>query len=97
MSILLHRYPPPFAVSSTKQIALVLFHSVRSGITVFLQHIFYTDDTFGVIKRVNKHTGEETLKVTIKPMAKAPVDIKVVHHLNQPMADSSAPGCASSF
>ncbi|XP_056898300.1 pro-epidermal growth factor isoform X2 [Takifugu flavidus] len=66
---------------------------VRSGISVFLQHIFYTDDTFGVIKRVNKQTGEETLKVNIKPMAKAPVDIKVVHHLNQPMADSSAPGC----
>lgn len=88
---------PPFAVSSTKQIAFVRFHSVGSGISVFLQHIFYTDDTFGVIKRVNKHTGEETLKVNIKPMVKAPVALKVVHHLNQPMADASAPGCTSSF
>lgn len=47
---------------------------------------------FRVIKQVNKRTGGEAQDVNLKPMAKPPVDLKVVHHLNQPMADSSFPG-----
>ncbi|CAG04623.1 unnamed protein product, partial [Tetraodon nigroviridis] len=65
---------------------------VHSGISVFLQNIYYTDDTFRVIKQMNKHSGGEALNINLKPMAKPPVDIKVVHHLNQPMEDSSFPG-----
>ncbi|XP_037635248.1 pro-epidermal growth factor [Sebastes umbrosus] len=65
------------------------------GISVFLEHLYYTDAASRVIKQVNKHTGGEPLDVNIKQMAKPPVDIKVVHPLNQPMADSqsSFPGC----
>ncbi|XP_008277701.1 pro-epidermal growth factor [Stegastes partitus] len=65
------------------------------GISVFLEHLYYTDAASRVIKTVNKYTGGEPLDVNIKQMSKPPVDIKVVHPLNQPMADSSSPfpGC----
>ncbi|XP_047441304.1 pro-epidermal growth factor [Mugil cephalus] len=65
------------------------------GISLFLEHIYYTDAASRAIKQVNKYTGGESLDVNIKKMAKPPVDIKVVHSLNQPMADSPStyPGC----
>ncbi|TMS17199.1 Pro-epidermal growth factor [Larimichthys crocea] len=65
------------------------------GISVFLEHLYYTDTASRVIKQINKYTGGEPLNVNIKPMAKPPVNIMVVHPLNQPMADSesSFPGC----
>ncbi|XP_045885734.1 pro-epidermal growth factor isoform X1 [Micropterus dolomieu] len=65
------------------------------GISVFLEHLYYTDTASHVIKKVNKYTGGEPLNVNIKRMAKIPVDIKVVHVHNQPMEDSqsSFPGC----
>ena len=71
-----------------------LVRSRSLGISVFLELLYYTDAASRVIKQVNKHTGGEPLSVNIKPMAKPPVDIKVVHPLNQPMADSqsSLPG-----
>lgn len=74
--------------------------AVRSqslGISVFLEHLYYTDDASRVIKRVNKYTGGKPLDVNVKRMGKPPTDIKVVHALNQPLADSpsSFPGCSS--
>ncbi|XP_035767039.1 pro-epidermal growth factor [Neolamprologus brichardi] len=68
-------------------------HSV--GISVFLEHIYYTDSESRVIKQVNKYTGGEPRVVNIKQMSKPPVDIKIVHPLNQPTADplSPFPGC----
>ncbi|XP_028272289.1 pro-epidermal growth factor [Parambassis ranga] len=65
------------------------------GISVFLKHLYYTDAGSRTIKQVNKYTGGEPLAVNIKQMAKPPVDIKVVHLLNQPTADSLLPfpGC----
>ncbi|XP_072252437.1 pro-epidermal growth factor [Leuresthes tenuis] len=65
------------------------------GISFFLEHLYYTDAVSLVIKQINKYTGGEPVEVNIKQMARPPVDIKVVHPLNQPMADSSSPfqGC----
>ncbi|XP_023253754.1 pro-epidermal growth factor [Seriola lalandi dorsalis] len=65
------------------------------GISVFLEHLYYSDAASRVIKQVNKYTGGKALDVNIKQMAKPPVDIKVVHALNQPLADSpsSFPEC----
>ena len=71
------------------------FHRSQSlGIAVFLQNLYYTDAASRVIKKINKSTGGEAVNVNLKPMAKAPIDIKVVHFLSQPMADtpSSIPG-----
>uniref|UniRef100_A0A8D3CZ80 Epidermal growth factor n=1 Tax=Scophthalmus maximus TaxID=52904 RepID=A0A8D3CZ80_SCOMX len=61
------------------------------GITVFLEYLYYTDSSSRVIKQVNKYTGGYSLDVNTKQMAKPPVEIKVVHPLNQPLADSSFP------
>ncbi|XP_054648859.1 pro-epidermal growth factor [Dunckerocampus dactyliophorus] len=65
------------------------------GISFFHQYIYYTDAASLAIKRVNKYTGGEPVDVNIKQMTKVPVDIKVVHADNQPMADSPSPpqGC----
>lgn len=59
---------------------------------MFLEHIYYTDNASRAIKQVNKYTGGEPTDVNMKEMTKPPVDIKVVHPLNQPMADSPIPG-----
>ncbi|XP_041800377.1 pro-epidermal growth factor [Chelmon rostratus] len=65
------------------------------GISVFLEHLYYTDAESRSIKQVNKYSSGEPLNVNRKPMAKPPVDIKVVHLLNQPIetSQSSFPGC----
>lgn len=60
------------------------------GISVFLEHLYYTDATSQVIKQVNKYTCGESLDVNLNRMAKIPAAVKVVHPLNQPMADSSS-------
>uniref|UniRef100_A0A3P9P011 Epidermal growth factor n=1 Tax=Poecilia reticulata TaxID=8081 RepID=A0A3P9P011_POERE len=65
------------------------------GISVFLENVYYTDAAAGVIRKINKYTGGRPVDVNDKPMVKHPVDIKVVHPLIQPMADTSSPfpGC----
>ncbi|KAM9740510.1 pro-epidermal growth factor isoform 2-T2 [Menidia menidia] len=65
------------------------------GISVFREHLYYTDAVSRAIKQVNKYTGGAPVEVNMKQMARPPVDIKVVHPLNQPMAEylSPFPGC----
>ncbi|XP_017272981.1 pro-epidermal growth factor [Kryptolebias marmoratus] len=64
------------------------------GLSVFVDHVYYTDAVSRVIKQVNKYTGGQPEVVNIKQMAKPPVDIKVVHPLAQPAGDPSPfPGC----
>uniref|UniRef100_A0A8C2X8Q0 Epidermal growth factor n=1 Tax=Cyclopterus lumpus TaxID=8103 RepID=A0A8C2X8Q0_CYCLU len=63
----------------------IMDRSQSPGISVFLEHLYYTDAASRVIKQVNKYAGGEPLIVNIKQMAKPPVNIKVVHPLNQPM------------
>lgn len=62
------------------------------GISVFLEHLYYTDAATRLVKQVNKYTGGAPLN--LKQTAKPPGAIKVVHPLNQPMTDyqSSFPG-----
>ncbi|XP_043983171.1 pro-epidermal growth factor isoform X3 [Gambusia affinis] len=66
------------------------------GISVFLENVYYTDAAAGVIRKINKYTGGQLVDVNAKPMVKPPVDIKVVHPIIQPMADTSSlfPGCS---
>ncbi|XP_068596758.1 pro-epidermal growth factor [Brachionichthys hirsutus] len=65
------------------------------GMSVFLERLYYTDAASRVVKQVDKHYGGKPRSVNVKPMAKPPVDVKVVHLLNQPMEDpqSLVPGC----
>ncbi|XP_054886331.1 pro-epidermal growth factor-like [Poeciliopsis prolifica] len=65
------------------------------GISVFRENVYYTDAASGVIRKINKYTGGQPIDVNGKPMVKPPVDIKVVHPIIQPMADTSSlfPGC----
>lgn len=59
-----------------------------------MEHLYYSDAASRVIKKINKYTGGEPVDVNVKGMSKSAVDIKVVHHLKQPTADSlsSFPG-----
>ncbi|XP_060935029.1 pro-epidermal growth factor [Limanda limanda] len=65
------------------------------GISVFLENLYYTDAGSRIIKQMNKYTGGKALDVNTKQMTRPPIQIKVVHPLNQPLADSlsSFPGC----
>uniref|UniRef100_A0A3P9JKQ0 Epidermal growth factor n=1 Tax=Oryzias latipes TaxID=8090 RepID=A0A3P9JKQ0_ORYLA len=54
------------------------------AMSLFLEHLYYTDARSHVVKRLNKYTGGEPLDINIKPMTKAPIALKVVHPLNQP-------------
>ncbi|KAK5896718.1 hypothetical protein CesoFtcFv8_009848 [Champsocephalus esox] len=67
--------------------------SQSMGISVFLEHLYFTDAATRLVKQVNKYTGGAPLN--LKQTAKPPGAIKVVHPLNQPMTDyqSSFPGC----
>uniref|UniRef100_A0A3Q1I1W3 Epidermal growth factor n=1 Tax=Acanthochromis polyacanthus TaxID=80966 RepID=A0A3Q1I1W3_9TELE len=68
-----------------------LLHPQSFGISLFLERLYYSDAASRVIKTVNKYTGGEPLDVNTKQMSKPPVDIKVVHPLNQPLEDSLSP------
>ncbi|KAM6953133.1 pro-epidermal growth factor [Aplochiton taeniatus] len=63
------------------------FRTQSLGISVFLEQLFYTDGTSRVIRHVNKYTGGEAEIVNQKRMAQPPIDVKVVHPLNQPIED----------
>ncbi|KAM6923420.1 pro-epidermal growth factor [Xenentodon cancila] len=62
-------------------------HSQTLGMSVFLEHLYYTDAASRVIKRLNKYAGGDPVDVNVKQMSKPPVDIKVVHPLSQPTPD----------
>lgn len=71
----------------------MLTYFVRSqslGISVFLENVYYADAAAGIIRKINKYTGGRPVDVNDKPMVKPPVDIKVVHPIIQPMADTSS-------
>uniref|UniRef100_A0A8C5HL45 Epidermal growth factor n=1 Tax=Gouania willdenowi TaxID=441366 RepID=A0A8C5HL45_GOUWI len=63
------------------------------GLTVFMEYIYYTNAAAHDIKQVSKYTGGDPRDVNSKQLAKPPDDIKVVHSLNQPMADAPSPDC----
>ncbi|XP_036069941.1 pro-epidermal growth factor [Oryzias melastigma] len=58
------------------------------AMSLFREHLYYTDARTHVVKRLNKYTGGEPLEVNIKPNTKVPVALKVVHPLNQPMTQT---------
>ncbi|CAB1325526.1 unnamed protein product, partial [Coregonus sp. 'balchen'] len=56
--------------------------------SVFLEHVYYTDMTSRTIWQVNKYSGGEAENINLKRMTHPPTAVKVVHPLNQPIEDS---------
>lgn len=49
-----------------------------------------TDMALRGISRVNRHTGEPPEKVNTEKMPSTPMDVKVIHPLNQPTVKTHA-------
>ncbi|KAL7886291.1 hypothetical protein AOLI_G00065860 [Acnodon oligacanthus] len=64
--------------------------------SIFLDYVYMTDLASNSVTRVNKLTGGRPKKVNSKKLLHAPAEVKVVHPINQPVAEVSAPltsGC----
>ncbi|XP_019355690.1 pro-epidermal growth factor isoform X1 [Alligator mississippiensis] len=67
----------------------LLKHSAQPhlfGMSLFAEHLYYTELKTGMIWRANKFTGKVTVTVSLKPSYLPPADIKVVHPFKQPGA-----------
>ncbi|XP_074084812.1 pro-epidermal growth factor isoform X2 [Macrotis lagotis] len=81
----------------------LLSHFIRYhyfGMSLFLEDMYYSEWNTSSIWRVNKHTGEKIVKISLKPSFLPPNEIKVVHQLLQPTArndiqDSEQESCNS--
>uniref|UniRef100_A0A8C6TG68 Epidermal growth factor n=1 Tax=Neogobius melanostomus TaxID=47308 RepID=A0A8C6TG68_9GOBI len=62
--------------------------SFSLGISIFRNTLFYNDYESHDVKSIQKYGGEYHT-INKKPLAKPPVDIKVVHLLNQPLANTT--------
>ncbi|XP_030650137.1 pro-epidermal growth factor [Chanos chanos] len=77
----------------------IISQSLRSQflkMSVFLDFVYLTDPVSKSIIRLNKYTGRQAENVNSKRMLYPPVDLKVVHSLNQPVTEHilfTAPGC----
>ncbi|MBN3299037.1 EGF factor, partial [Amia calva] len=58
--------------------------------SVFLEHIYFTDGETGGIKRENKYTGKDSVNISGPHLFNPPAAISVVHPLKQPSAEASA-------
>ncbi|CAL8330042.1 unnamed protein product [Gadus morhua 'NCC'] len=64
-------------------------------LSVFLDEVFYSDSASHSIQRINKYSGVPLTDVNLQPMSRAPVGLRVVHPLNQPIGGGMplTPGC----
>lgn len=58
--------------------------------SLFLDYVYMTDVALRGIIRVNRHTGEPPETVNSEKMQSIPVDVKVIHPLNQPTVETHA-------
>ncbi|NXN18751.1 EGF factor, partial [Indicator maculatus] len=67
----------------------LLKNSVRHqllGMSLFAEHLYYSEMKSGMIWRANKYTGKVVVTISLKPLFFPPVEIKVVHPFKQPGA-----------
>uniref|UniRef100_A0A8C8B0F5 Pro-epidermal growth factor n=1 Tax=Otus sunia TaxID=257818 RepID=A0A8C8B0F5_9STRI len=56
------------------------------GVSLFAEHLYYSELKSGMIWRANKYTGKVVVTISLKPSFFPPVEIKVVHPFKQPGA-----------
>ncbi|MCJ8733713.1 hypothetical protein PDJAM_G00226690 [Pangasius djambal] len=58
--------------------------------SLFSDHVYVTDSASQSVMRVNRHTGEPPEEVNSKKLPSVPVDVKVIHPMNQPVLEARA-------
>uniref|UniRef100_A0AAR2IW25 EGF-like domain-containing protein n=1 Tax=Pygocentrus nattereri TaxID=42514 RepID=A0AAR2IW25_PYGNA len=62
--------------------------------SIFLDYVYMTDSASNSVTRVNKLTGGRPKKVNSKKLLHALADVKVIHPINQPVAEVNINECA---
>lgn len=60
------------------------------GMSLFTEHVYYSELKTGMIRRANKYTGKVIVTISLKPPFLPPAEIKMVHPFKQPSTRTDA-------